>query len=420
MSWRKTGSVAGAGLTALCLLAACGGDGGTVAAPKDGEEVSGSITVRAYPLSPGADEKADAAFWQERVAAFKAKYPNADVKVEVKPWKDRDTALTTAIAGGTAPDVTYMIPDELAQFQAQDVVEPLNDAVTTDGYRQSALDAVTFDGKVFGAPILMSVISGVCDAKVLKEVGVDKPPTTWQELEALGPKFKAKGKYVTHIIASTEATLNLTFYPWVWQAGGAPFDEQGKSTIDSPAMAEAAAFLGKLTEQGYVKRDEAASNLPAEQTVVGRRQVGCVYYTTPTELSVSWGKDVVVTPPLKNKDQKTYGTVGSFTVLKGSKNKGLAAAWVNFITGDEQLAAIGKFSNFYPPKENAPMPFAPGSPEAQAQPFLPMVDVGPRVAHAREVQGKLAPEVQAVVLGKKSAEQAMKDGAKAVEPVLAR
>jgi multiple sugar transport system substrate-binding protein len=48
------------------------------------------------------------------------------------------------------------------------------------------------------------------------------------------------------------------------------------------------------------------------------------------------------------------------------------------------------------------------------------VNVGPRVAHARELQAVLAPEIQAVVLGKKSAEQAMKDGAKAAEPVLAR
>jgi multiple sugar transport system substrate-binding protein len=411
--------VAGVGVTALSLLAACG-DGGSVAAPKDGEEVSGSITMRAYPLSPGADENADKKFWQSQVDAFKAKYPKAEVKVDIKPWKDRDTALTTAIAGGTAPDVVYMIPDELAQFRAQEVLEPLDEVVDKTGYRKSALDAVTHDGKVYGAPILMSVVPGVCDAKVLKEVGVDKPPTTWAELAALGPKFKAKGKYVTHIIGSTEATLNQTFYPWVWQAGGAPFDEAGKSTIDSPAMAEAAKFLGDLAEQGFVKRDEAAGNLPAEQTVVGRRQVGCVYYSTPTEMATVWGKDVVVTAPLKNKSEATYGTVGSFTVLNGSENKALAAAWTQFVTTADVLAAIGKFSNFYPPKEGAPAPFAAGSPEAQAEPFLPLVNVGPRVAHAREVQAVLAPEVQAVVLGKKSAEQAMKDGAKAAEPVLAR
>lgn len=420
MSWRRTGSVAGAGLTAVCLLAACGGDDGGVAAPQAGDEISGSITVRAYPLSPGGDEKADKAFWATQVAAFKAKYPKAEVTVEVKPWKDRDTALTTAIAGNTAPDVTYMIPDELAQFEAQDVVEPLNDVVKTDGYRKSALDAVTYDGKVYGAPILMSVVPGVCDAKVLKEVGVDKPPTTWDELVALGPKFKAKGKYVTHVVASTEATLNLTFYPWVWQAGGAPFDDSGKGTIDSPAMTEAATFVGDLAAKGFINKDAAASNAPLEQTPVGKRQVGCVYYATPTDLATVWGKDVMVTPPLKNKAQATYGTVGSFTILKGSKNKKLAAAWTEFITSDAELAAIGKFSNFYPPKEAAPAPFAAGSPEAQAQPFLSMVNVGPRVAHAREVQGVVAPEVQAVVLGKKTAEQAMKDAAKAAEPVLAR
>ncbi|TCC62264.1 sugar ABC transporter substrate-binding protein [Kribbella pittospori] len=419
MSWQRTGTLAVAAVTALCLLAACGGGGGDVAAPKDGEEISGTITVRAYPLSPTADEKADKAFWDAQAAAFKAKYPKADVKIDIKPWKDRDTALTTAIAGGTAPDVVYMIPDELAQFRSQDVVEPLNDAVKTDGYRQSALDAVSYDGKVYGAPILMSVVPGVCDAKVLKEVGVDKPPATWDDLVALGPRFKAKGKYVTHIIGSTEATLNTSFYPWVWQAGGAPFDDAGKPTLDSPAMVEAAKFLGDLAAQGYVKRDEAAGNAPVEQTVVGRRQVGCVYYATATELSQVWGKDVVVAPPLKHKNQATYGTVGSFAILKGSKNKALAAAWAGFVTSDEQLAAIGKFSNFYPPKQGAPAPFAAGSNEAQAAAYLSMVNVGPRVAHAREVQGVLAPEIQAVVLGKKPAEQAIKDAAKAAEPVLA-
>jgi multiple sugar transport system substrate-binding protein len=419
MAWWRTGSVAGACVTALCLLAACG-DGGSVAAPKDGEEISGSITVRAYPLSPSGEESADKGFWDKQVAAFKAKYPQAEVKVEVKPWADRETALTTGIAGGTAPDVVYMIPDELAQFRAQDVVEPLDDLVKTEGYLKSALDAVTYEDKVYGAPILMSMVPGSCDAKVLKEVGVDTPPTTWAELEALGPKFKAKGKYVTALNLSTEATLNLSFYPWVWQAGGAPFDDAGKSTIDSPPMAEAAAFLGKLAEQGFVKKDEAVANLTSEQTAIGRRQVGCVYHISPTELGPIWGKDVVVTPPLKNKAQAGYGTVGSFTVLQGSKNKSLAAAWVDWITADEQLAAIGKFSNFYPPKEGAPMPFGPDAPEAKAQPFLSMVNVGPRVPHAREVQGVLKPELQAVLLGKKSAEQAMKDGAKAAEPILAR
>ncbi len=404
-------------MAALSVLAACGGNGGSVAAPKDGEEVSGKITVRAYPLSSGDDESADKKFWESQVAAFKTKYPQADVTVEVKPWKDRDTALTTAIAGGTAPDVVYMIPDELAQFRAQEVLEPLNDALKTGGYRKSSLDAVTYDGKIYGAPILMSVIPGICDAKVLKEVGVDKPPTTWAELAALGPKFKAKGKYVTHIIASTETTLNSTFYPWVWQAGGSPFDDAGKPTLDSPAMVAAATYLGDLAAQGFVKRDEAAVNLLAEQTVVGRRQVGCVYYATATGMASVWGKDVMITPPLKDKAQATYGTVGSFTVLKDSENKSLAAAWVNFITSDEQLAAIGKFSNYYPPKEGAPAPFAAGSPEAQAEPYLAMVNVGPRVAHSREVQAVLAPELQAVVLGKKTAEKAIRDGAKAAEPV---
>lgn len=419
MSLRRTGAVVVPLLLAVSTLAACGG-GGTVSVPKDGEGISGSITVRMYPLAVADSKVDDQAYWNTQIAAFKAKYPKANVKVEVKPWKDRDTALTVAIAGRTAPDVVYMIPDELAQFHSKGVVEPLNGIVKSDGYRKSAVDAVTYDGKMYGAPILMSIVPSVCDAKVLKEVGVDNPPTTWDELMALGPKFKAKGKYVTEVIASNEATLNTTFYPWVWQAGGAPFDENGKAQIDSPAMVEAAAFLAELTAKGFVNKNDVSTSLPLEQTAAGRREVGCIYDRSPSWIKGVWGEDMIVAAPLTNKVMAAYGTVGSLTVLKGSANKKLAAAWVQFVTTNDGLAGVGKLSQLYPPKGSAPMPFAADSQEAVAAKYLDIANVGPRVAHASEVQGLIAPQVQGAVLGKKSAEQAMNDAAKAAEPVLAR
>jgi len=396
MGQRRSGMAIALVAVAAMSLASCSGSG-------DGGSKEQSITVRVYPTM-GDDEKA---FWDQQVAAFRKDHPNIQVKVDIQPWKDRGRALTASIAGGTAPDVVYMIPDELSQFQAQNVVEPLDGIVSAEGYRKNALDAVTIDGKLYGAPVLMSVIPGACDQKVLDAVGVEAPPTTWDELKALGPKFKEKGYYATTFVASNDTTLNTTFYPWMWQAGGAPFDASGAPTFNSPAAKKALSFMVDLVKDGYVPKDEVSLNLPAEQTVIGSRKVGCIYHLDPVIVKDYWGDDVVVAPVLKDVASRAYGTVGSYTLLKSSKNKEAAAAWINYITSPTAMGALDTKAGYLPPKEAVPVTYAEDSIEARTGEYLDLADVGPRAPEARELQSVIAPELQAAVLGDKTVDDAL-------------
>jgi len=383
--------VAGAGLVA------CGdGDSGS------GGKASGEITVRVFPLKSDAEDKA---FWKTQVEAFKKVNPDITVNVDVQPWKDRETTLVTQITGGNAPDVTYMVPDELRAFQAKGALEPIPDSVSTKDYRKSALDAVTVDGTAYGAPILMSVIPGTCDKKVLTAGGVE-PPATWDDLMAMGETLKAKGFYATQIDATNAAALNTTFYPWVWQAGGDVFNADGELTMRDRAVKESLTFLTDLVEKGYAPRAEATTLVPLEQSAMAKRQVACEFAVEPNLLTKQWGDDRVVIPPLKNKEQRTYGTVGSYTILKGSKNKAAAAAWINYVTSSAVMAKVDEFGSYFPPKENTPLEYPAGSVEAETVKYLDLTYAGPPVAKGREIQAVLAPEIQAAVLGEKSPDQA--------------
>lgn len=403
----------------VCLLAgasltACGSDDGGAAS---GEKASGTITVRAYPLKT---EDEDKEFWAGQVEAFKKVNPDITVKVDVQPWKDRETTLVTQITGGTAPDVAYMIPDELRSFQAKGALEPIPDSVSRKDYRPAALDAATVDGQLYGAPVLMSVIPGTCDKKVLAQIGVTEPPATWDDLMEMAPALKAKGLYATQIDASNAAALNTTFYPWIWQAGGDVFDSDGKLTLTSGAAKKALTFLTDLVEKGYAPKTEATTAVPLEQSAIAKRQVACEYNTQPVLLAEQWGDDRLVTPPLKDKKQKTYGTVGSFTILKGSKNKAAAAEWLAFVTGPDVMRAIDEFGAFNAPKTTASPDYPAGSVDAETAKYLDLTYSGPPVAKAREIQAVVAPEVQAAVLGEKSPEQALADADKAAQPILSR
>ncbi len=418
MNVRKRSAALVSTAAVVTLLAGCGGDGGNDAGNDAAGEgaLSGPVTMRVYPL---LGEGEDEAFWEPHVAAFKQDHPGVDVTVDVQPWADRDRALTAAIAGGAAPDVVYMIPDEVAQFQAQGVLEPLTDRLEEDGYRQNALDSVTIDGELYGAPILMSAIPGSCDAQVLEEAGIDAPPTTWDELMELGPVLEEHGFYATHIVASNEATLNTTFYPWVWQAGGSVFAEDGTPTIDSPEVVEALQYLVDMTEAGYISRDEAAVNAPAEQSPIGRREVACIYHLDPITVEQFWGEDTVVAPPLMNEADTIYGTVGAYTLLNASENKEAATAWLQYITSAEVMGELDEAAGYYPPREDADVTFAEGSIEAQVEEYLGQTSAGPTVPGAREVQGVIAPEVQAAILGSKSPQEALAAAQRAAEAVLA-
>ncbi|MPZ81680.1 MAG: extracellular solute-binding protein [Actinophytocola sp.] len=402
----------------VCLLtgaslAACGSDDGSA----DGEGAGGSITVRVYPLK---DDAADKAFWATQIEAFKKVNPDIAVTVDVQPWKDRETTLVTQITGGNAPDVAYMVPDELRAMQAKGALEPIPDSVSTEGYRPSALSAVTVDAQLYGAPILMSVIPGTCDKKVLTQAGVTTPPATWEDLMAMAPKLKAKGLYATQVDATNAAALNTTFYPWVWQAGGDIFDKSGELSLKSSEAVEALTFLTDLVDKGYAPKSEATTAVPLEQSAIAKRQVACEFQIEPTLLTEQWGDDRVVIPPLKNKEQKTYGTVGSYTILKGSKNKAAAAEWLSFVTTPEVMAAVDKFGGYFAPKTTAPLEYAPGTVEAESAKYLDMTYTGPAVAKAREIQAVVAPEVQAAVLGEKTPEQALDDAAGAAQQILSK
>jgi multiple sugar transport system substrate-binding protein len=400
-------------LLAGASLAGCGSGDGAVT----GEKASGSITVRAYPLKTLEEDKA---FWDTQIAAFKKVNPNITVTVDVQPWKDRETLLVTQITGGNAPDVAYMIPDELRAFQAKGALEPITDTVSKDGYRSSAVEAATVDGQLYGAPILMSVVPGTCDKKVLAQAGITEPPKTWDDLMAMAPKLKAKGLYATTIDATNAAALNTTFYPWVWQAGGDVFDKSGKLTLKSSASEEALTFLTDLVDKGYAPKAEATTVVPLEQSTIAKRQVACEFHIQPSLLEAQWGDDRLVIAPLKNKEQRTYGTVGSMTILKSSKNKGAAAEWLKFVTKPDVMAAIDEFGGYFPPKTTTPLTYAAGSVEAETAKYLDMTYSGPSATKAREIQGVVAPEVQAAVLGQKSPADALKDAEAAAQQIMTK
>lgn len=413
MRVRKALAAVAVGLAAAVAIAGCGSSGSGSSSKKS------TVTMWIYPVI--ADDAKHKAFWNDTVAAFKAKNPNIDVKVEIFPWANRDQALATAIAGNKGPDVVYLIPDQLPKYARS--IEPIDkylSSTSKSDYEDNVVKSVTIDGKMMGAPILTSVDPLICDKKVFDAVGQTTYPKTWDDMLSMAPAFKAKGFDMTEYTGDLKETLNMTYYPLLWQAGGDVFSPDGKSVaFNSDAGRKALTFAKQLVDGGYVDKTLLTSLPALEQTRLAQNKVACVWDQGPQYVEKFWGKDnVVVLPPLKDAKQITYGTVGSLSMLKTAKDKAAAGKWIDFATSAENLKKYDIASSFFSPKKSTGSLYPDDPILSKEEKLVGMTTVGPLNAKARDVQGVLAPEIQAALLGKKSVDQALNDAAKAANGML--
>lgn len=403
-----------AGAAAIALLAGCSaGSGG-------GGEPSGEqkVTVWLYPVI--ADEATHKQFWDDTIAAFEKDHENITVDYEIFPWANRDEALQTAIAAGKGPDLVYLIPDQLAAYQKS--IQPLNDLLSSD--RQDELlpnvkKSATIDGDLLGAPILTSALPLLCNAAVFEQAGVTEYPKTWDDVREIAPKFTDKGLYVLNYPASPEMTLNMTYYPLLWQADGQVFTKDGDVGFDSDEGEEALTFITELAEDGALDPEALTTTVPLEQTAVAQGKVGCTWNNAVPEVEPFWGaENVKVLPPLTEKESVAYGTVGSLSVLKASKVQDAAAEFAEYATSADVVKPYLLASGFFSALSSTEPLYADDPLLGEVEKYVPDTTVGELDTSSRALMGVLAPEIQASLLGQKSPADALKDAAAAAAPLL--
>lgn len=421
MRVRAIATLVVAGLLAA-TVAACG-SGGDATVPSDPSKVSGTVTMWIYPIN----EKIENTWWKSKVRAFEKKYSKVDVTVVVQPWANRDEQLTTAIAGGKGPDVVYLIPDQVPQYANTGALADMSDVIAkgSGDFRKNALAAMTYQDTLYGVPVLMSVTTTVANKKVLAKAGIDAPPATWDEALADGAKLKKKGLYLTDYVATPDATLNQTFYPLLWQAGGDVLSPDGKrAAFNSPAGVKALTFVKTLVDKGYVPKDSLTVTPKPDQSVLCTDRAAMGFTSSTAELTICPGyraSDWTVAAPLKETKSVSYGTVGGLSVLSGSKNAAAAKAWVRWVSSPAQLKSFDLDHGYSSPRTSQGSLQSDQPLVGDSEKYLGIMKTGVTNAAApRQLMDVIKPHLQAALLGKVSVKRALSDAEKDANKQLAR
>jgi multiple sugar transport system substrate-binding protein len=408
-------------------VAVVGAPSSTYAAVMQGAGVSGKVLQWCYPLAAGGDQAANEELWAGLVEQFNADNPDVEVTVEVLPWADRNTKLTTALAADAGPDVGYLNADFVPQHAGDGNLEPVDDVIADDAddFTENARNNLTFDGQLYSVPILGSVTTLLYNTSLLDAAGVTEYPTTWDELLAAGPAIKESGNFLTSYAGSLESTLNLSYFPLLWQAGGEVVNEDGTAAaFNSPEGLDALNFVVTLFNEGFADLDEGVTNPPEGTGLLLEGKVAVMLNGANNDairLGEAWGEGVLeIGEPLTHKVQTSYGTTAGFSVFKNAQNVDAAKAWVKFITSPESMATIVSSGGFIPTRASLTDLYADDPVLSQFQQYMPLMHGDVRHRDARAIISAVGPYIQAAFLGEQSPEDALAAAESDVNRLLSR
>jgi len=382
---------------------------------KDGDGISGEITVWAHPFT--GDQKVEGPMWEEIISKYEEE-TGVKVNFEQIPWANRDQKVLTALAANNGPDVFYVIPDQMPQYADAGMLlelTPYLEDNDMEDFVETALVSTTWKDKVYGLPILQEAYTLMYNTDIVKAIGEDpsKLPATWDEFEEWAAKAKEKGYYATSFGGG--GSMNGTLYPFLWQAGGEVLTEDGEVKINDDAGVEAFEFINNMYKKEWIPKDSITAIAHDDLWDSGKMMAITGSGISVSRLLSQDTFEFVIAPPMKNKEQLTYGTTGMFVSPINTDNADAAAEFIKFMTNTESQRAFNTVTQYIPTRESAKDIF--GDNEYLAQLATCTQYALPGVIHpeGRTIMPMIQAELQTMMEGKKTPKEAADAAAEAIK-----
>jgi len=301
-------------------------------------EPSGEVTelsLMGWSSSPAENTRL-----QEMVDTFNAANPDLNVTLNQVP--DYDTALQTAIAGGSPPDVFYIDSFRLPDYVDAGALMPIGDQMENpDDFYPSLRQAFTIDDTFYCPPKDFSTLALQYNTDLFDAAGVEYPNAdwTWDDLRSAAEALTDPDAGVYGLTLSADFARMIAF---LYQAGGTVTDEGFTTmTLDSPEALEAAEFYIGLANDGYAAQpSDLDSGWPGEAFGKGQAAMAIegnwiAPFLTDQFPDLNWG---VTELPAGPGGDATMAFTVCYGVAADAPNPEASIRLANWLTGAEGMA----------------------------------------------------------------------------------
>ena len=338
-------------LAAICivsmsagLLTSCGNEGSS-------EKKEGRTEITFWSTSSSKDEKKEIEGIIER---FEKENPDITVKYEGMEGEAYKTKIKTVISSNSLPDVfTYWVGEQfntlVSSGNVKDITEMYeSDKEFKDSFVEGALDAVTYDGKIYGIPSDITCMAVWYNKKIFEENGVEVPET-YEELKGAIDQLNASN--VTPIVVGGKDRWPfLGWYSYLAQRIGGTelYNEvcQGDKKLTEDAFVKAGEEVRELSQNGFINGN-LSLDAPTSESLFAAGKAAMLItgsWSIPTFASdettaedFSFFPFPGMTEKSSEEDGYLYGGVANtLAISKDTENAEAAEKFVKFYMSEEE------------------------------------------------------------------------------------
>lgn len=340
--------------------------------------------------------------------------------------------LTSATSGGY--DVILGDCIWPAQFAKAGLVLDVTDkveALDLDDIYQGALDATRYEGRYYGMPWLNDVKYMFVNTELLKQAGIEEVPSTWDELIEDAKAVKEQGICEYPIVGCyAQAECLICDYTCIAGSfGGAFVDENNQPTLNSEENVAALDFMASNLQNGLCNpkslemiEDDVLSTFAAGNAVFA---INWTYqYASMNDGSQSSvaGQGAII--PIPGTDKAESATVNGgmpLMITAGCEHPDEAWEYMQFLASREMQAeycenALPIWKSLY--TDEGVIEKAGAEVVAASQIQFDYIVNRPMVPYYNELSTSMQSEIQRVLLGELSAQEAL-DGLQKISLELA-
>ena len=309
-------------------------------------------TIKISFMGDGAGKDA----MQKNFDLFNSKHKDIKAEVMYVPvnggsgWNDYFTKIETMIAGGTAPDISFVAIEGIQSFDSKNLAMPINDYVAKFPELADGVDKdinpnlqkpFVINGKNYGYVTEWNNVVTHFNTTLLKEAGLELPKENWGKQDFLDycskltKKVNGKQQYALAI-----PNYYFAAEAWLYNNNASILSEDmKKSALNEPNSVE----IFQLWQDLIYKYKYAPAPEPnadsAQQLMSGQVAMAFAGRWFTNNYVTNNFKDVAVQYIPNFKTNKVNFGSGAFCVLNSSKNKDAAAQVALWTAGKEFTTA---------------------------------------------------------------------------------
>ncbi|MCC2612961.1 extracellular solute-binding protein [Neorhizobium petrolearium] len=314
-----------------------------------------ALPAAAQELTFWSWRQEDKAQYEKFIDAFEAKNPGITVKFEAFEATNYNTILSTALAGGSGPDVMFARAyGGLETVASGGYLLPLDKdnvpALANFAPAALAAESMRSDKTTYAVPFASQTMLVIYNKDVFEKNGISEPQT-WDELVQASEKLKAAG-VMPFANGTATAWQNEVVVGGIASTimGRAFYDDlmSGKADFTDKRYVEALTKLKEISKyfpDGFIGLDYASAQQLFSSGMAGMFVGGSYELSNLKKQNPDIKLGIFATPGLKAEDEKLVAQYfdGGYAVNAKTANKEAALKFVNFLASQEfgQMFADG-------------------------------------------------------------------------------